>query len=299
MRLRRVRTAPQRRRRCRRTGRRRRFWWNWRRRNGRTGSCLSIKCAVPACLGGELQPNPSDPCCPVICVPNLCGPIACPMLACVNGYLPSPDPCGCPTCAPNPDAGMLKDAGNRDTRGNPRDAVSPADAGARAPLQHRAAGTTCPAARAPGTNSCNCAGPPGACSPCAGFPGGCGQDSDCTAGINGRCLDLGPLPSMSCSYDGCFSDADCPANTPCDCRDSTLSQTANSCLTGSNCRVDSDCGPGGFCSPSQASWNELTYDCHTANDKCLNNSDCASNENCVFGQLAGYWSCAVIPPSPP
>jgi hypothetical protein len=263
-----------------------------------TGGCIPLPC-LALCVSGEFRPNPSDPCgCP-ICVLNtpdagatkdarvpdsgpVCGPIACPMLACAGGYLPSPEPCGCPTCPP--DAGVAKYA---------------QDAGTRTPLRHRATGAACPAARAPGTNSCNCAGPPGVCMPCAGFPGGCGQDSDCTAGINGRCLDLGPAPIMNCSYDECFGDADCLTNTPCDCRDSISSSAPNSCLTGSNCRVDSDCGPGGFCSPSQASWNELTYDCHTANDTCLNDSDCASNESCVFGQQAGYWSCAVIPPPPP
>jgi hypothetical protein len=32
--------------------------------------------------------------------------IACPMLDCVGGYLPNPDPCTCPVCAPPPDAGI-------------------------------------------------------------------------------------------------------------------------------------------------------------------------------------------------
>jgi hypothetical protein len=93
---------------------------------GGTASCSTALCFLPACVGGEFRPNPSDPCgCP-ICVLNapdagvtkdarvpdsgsLCGPIACPMLACVNGYVPNPEPCGCPTCAP-PDAGVAKDA---------------------------------------------------------------------------------------------------------------------------------------------------------------------------------------------
>jgi len=39
-----------------------------------------------------------------------CVLVACPMLACANGYQPSADPCGCPTCAPS-DAGVAKDAG--------------------------------------------------------------------------------------------------------------------------------------------------------------------------------------------
>jgi hypothetical protein len=37
------------------------------------------------------------------------------MLACVDGYQPSPDPCGCPTCA-RPDAAVVKDAGRADTQ---------------------------------------------------------------------------------------------------------------------------------------------------------------------------------------
>jgi len=40
-----------------------------------------------------------------------CPPIACPALGCVGGFVPNPDPCGCPLCGPNPDAGVTKDAG--------------------------------------------------------------------------------------------------------------------------------------------------------------------------------------------
>ena len=35
-----------------------------------------------------------------------CPPTACPALACVGGFQPNPDPCGCPICPPNPDAGL-------------------------------------------------------------------------------------------------------------------------------------------------------------------------------------------------
>jgi len=31
------------------------------------------------------------------------------------GHLPTPAPCGCPSCAPAPDAGVAKDAGRADT----------------------------------------------------------------------------------------------------------------------------------------------------------------------------------------
>ena len=240
------------------------------------------RCELNQAAWNSYCPNqmPADRACP--CAAEVCQgqAAATPTLSCVGGE------CGlrCPPSGGDggPDASVAEDA---------------QDEGTPAPLFHRPTGTTCPAARAPGANICNCAGAPGVCAPCAP-PGGCAEDSDCTAGINGRCLDEGPLPNMQCSYDDCFSDVDCPAHTPCNCRDSASSSTPNSCLTGSNCRVDSDCGPGGFCSPSQPSWNELTYDCHTASDTCLNDSECASNQGCVFGQ-AGYWSCAVIPPPPP
>jgi len=45
-----------------------------------------------------------------------CPLIACPALACVGETQPNPDPCGCPICAPTPDAGVAKDAGGQDTR---------------------------------------------------------------------------------------------------------------------------------------------------------------------------------------
>jgi hypothetical protein len=35
---------------------------------------------------------------------------ACPAIGCLYGELPNPNPCGCPICAPAPDAGTIKDA---------------------------------------------------------------------------------------------------------------------------------------------------------------------------------------------
>ena len=125
----------------------------------------------------------------------------------------------------------------------------------------------------------------------------CVQDSNCTAGTNGRCLtrNLGGL--ALCSYDECFSDADCPANIPCKCRDSASSSAPNYCLAGSDCRVDSDCGPGNFCSPSPA-WLDAPYYCHTASDTCMDDSDCMPLKSCAFDEQNGYWSCVVLPPPP-
>ena len=44
-----------------------------------------------------------------------CPQVACPALTCVGGFQPNPDPCGCPICGLNPDAGVAKDAGGPDS----------------------------------------------------------------------------------------------------------------------------------------------------------------------------------------
>lgn len=77
----------------------------------------------------------------------------------------------------------------------------------------------------------------------------CTMDSDCTTGVNGRCGQWIPPPVLGCSYDECFLDSDC-GGAPCECRPSSSSSAPNVCVKGGNCTVDSDCGPGGYCSPS-------------------------------------------------
>jgi hypothetical protein len=64
-----------------------------------------------------------------------------------------------------------------------------------------------------------------------------------------------------------------------------------------NCRVDADCGAGGYCSPSYDTVGcgglAGTY-CHTAMDKCLNDSDCPTSSGpqaCVYSTASGYWEC--------
>jgi hypothetical protein len=186
--------------------------------------------------------------------------------------------------------------------------------GTRVPQNHRPTeGPACPNDRAPG-------GVPAMCAPDGGpSPGGdCQQDSDCTAGTNGRCLPLRGC-YMVCSYDECFHDSDCAANVPCQCRDSASSTDSNGCLSLSNCRVDDDCGPGGYCSPSQltgcirmctvacdtgthcyAGTIEVPcscgqscgagYFCHTADDTCINDCACAGDSACTH-QPNGSWDC--------
>jgi len=166
------------------------------------------------------------------------------------------------------------------------------------PKNHRSQDVACPEQRGAGL--------------AGAYPGNeCTQDSDCTAGINGRCISTGgPLGgSIVCSYDTCFSDSDCSDHVPCICRESTADSAANHCVEGGNCRIDSNCGSGGFCSPSlvgtlcgyDQSTTGYGYYCHTPQDSCLNDSDCESasvnsphdSSVCAYNPESTRWSCAT------
>jgi hypothetical protein len=179
---------------------------------------------------------------------------------------------------PNPDAGC------------PGMAAGTSDGAARVPLSHRASGTPCPMQRGAGDTD--------------GLRSGdCDADTACTAGTNGRCLpSCGPPGCFAsvCSYDGCFSDSDCSAKTPCGCRPSASSSNANACIGASRCAVDSDCGPGGYCSLSDFGWCGASYQCHTPCDACIDDADCSSGEPCAFHGTLGYWACgSTCGPAPP
>ncbi len=215
------------------------------------------------------------------------------------------------------------------------DAGAPADGriAGRVPLNHRSTGGSCPAQRGSGPLDCGCSGTDGGCS-CV--QGACSQDSDCSAGINGRCqVAAALLFSVGCSYDACFDDSDCPDKVPCDCRASATDTGANHCLTGSNCRTDADCGPGGYCSPSlvdtfcscqstaycnpdagggcyefgaDGTWHQVPcscgdscghgYFCHTPGDTCRKDGDCASGETSNFDLPSQTWMCTPCWPIP-
>jgi hypothetical protein len=169
-------------------------------------------------------------------------------------------------------------------------AVSTSDA--EVPLNHRATAACCPAERGPGPSAAPYPAEVG-----QGLSGLCMSDSDCTAGTNGRCSWESWVGS-GCTYDECFTDSQCGSKVPCICRSSSTDSTPNACDFGgrtlagedvypSNCAVDTDCGPGGYCSPSAVPSNALhisgavnvcygpnPYYCHTASDLCINDSDC-------------------------
>ncbi len=209
-----------------------------------------------------------------------------------------------------PDGSSARDASVGDLDGGtvPMDAATPIVWDGRAPLAHRGAdaGAPCPRERTvdPAV-ACSDAGIPRAGNPCA-------RDSDCTAGQDGVCLcapDLVPPASGTgpgvlytetfCSYDECFVDSDCGAHVPCECRDQGIAGSPNVCLSASNCALDSDCPPPGFCSPSPVLGQspDIGFFCHTPGDTCADDVDCQPPppgpfvSACRFDMMGGTWRC--------
>jgi len=135
-------------------------------------------------------------------------------------------------------------------------------------------------------------------------------DSQCTAGINGRCMGTGDI--VACTYDECAIDSQCKPNELCLCGTSEgTGRTANLCLP-SNCRDDSDCGSGGYCSPTYdttcgAFGGVVGYYCHRAadlcaKDECTNDIDCkgfdagggvvgGGDGYCAWDTANSKWTC--------
>jgi hypothetical protein len=167
----------------------------------------------------------------------------------------------------------------------------------RVPVKHRPSAVACSTDRPAGV--CAVAMAAGASAPTPA----CTKDSDCTAGSNGRCLELGHVAVCSCSYDMCTTDADCTqTGGPCACRPDAQSIVAptstasNTCLAG-DCRVDADCGAGGYCSPSLGSCGNYLgvtgYYCHTSADACIDDADCTAHGggDCRYNDTKKAWDC--------
>ncbi len=130
----------------------------------------------------------------------------------------------------------------------------------------------------------------------------CTSDADCV-GVSGFSAAGHCIPfdgQMLCSYDTCFSDEQCGASPAvCLCAGQwhvfAGVSPGNTCRTGS-CRTDSDC-PGALCSPSvgfgAAFYGYVGDYCHTAQDQCRCDSDCASPlPSCAYNPEIGAWACA-------
>lgn len=158
----------------------------------------------------------------------------------------------------------------------------------RAPIRHRenAADGNCDHDRPPG----DMRSPPDI--PAGGITN-CASDADCNAGENGRCM--AEFIYYVCSYDQCFSDADCTNGGPCGCEEGDRYSDANICLPG-NCRTDGDCGVSGYCSPTRSICGTLDgYYCHTCEDECIDNADCPEVPNrqrqCTYSTEVEHWIC--------
>ncbi len=96
-------------------------------------------------------------------------------------------------------------------------------------------------------------------------------------------------------------DSDCGDASVCLCRSGQGNDT-NACVP-SDCRVDGDCGDGGYCSPVVLGCSGLTgvtgYYCHTPRDECMNDSDCVDTAfvdlRCVFDLAQNArWLCGPV-----
>ena len=172
------------------------------------------------------------------------------------------------------------------------------------PTFHRPAALACTETRAPGDLTDCTAGEVGDASIL------CTDDSSCTAGTSGRCeCSWGAAPNpfgTMCTYDDCASDNDC-GSTVCLCRETPLPgiqpdpARRTICAGSGNCKVDSDCDGGGYCSPSPAfqcgsdHWDYYGYYCHTGGDECINDSDCAPQGNafCAYNPAVQHWACST------
>ena len=132
--------------------------------------------------------------------------------------------------------------------------------------------------------------------------GGCTGDGQCTSGQDGRCQAVYNSMACGCSYDTCDIDDVCGDNAVCLCRTTDTPSSANHCLTAGNCRVDSECGAGGYCSPSllvgdTCNQDNIAYFCHSAQDQCVQDSQCVAAigqpaQGCLFSPHGeGYWAC--------
>jgi hypothetical protein len=159
--------------------------------------------------------------------------------------------------------------------------------GGRVPAVHRPTAMTCPMFAAPTSTMCPFAGED---------RGDCNSNSDCTQGQDGRCEGTIPFASCQCSYDECFSDGDCPSGEACTC---SGTYSGNACVL-AGCRVDADCGVGGYCSPIPTSCGVgiAAYQCHTPRDKCVDDADCTLDESCTVDPSSNAWECAPAPSCP-
>jgi hypothetical protein len=96
-------------------------------------------------------------------------------------------------------------------------------------------------------------------------------------------------------------DTDCATGQACACHGSPYEGGKGNTCTGGNCRIDGDCGAGGYCSPSYSSNNCGSlggYYCHTPADTCTDDTDCVGTGGpaaCAYSTTAARWQCIQMP----
>jgi hypothetical protein len=166
----------------------------------------------------------------------------------------------------------------------------------RVPLLHRATADVCAE---------NVTSP---CAPDAG-PLACTTDDECihvgwTIPMGASCAAViwgARCVSSACVFDTCLRDEDCPSGGACSCRGTTRggggSSWGNVCVPG-NCRVDADCGPGWYCSPTADPgvgpfYGVAGHYCHTPDDACVDDGDCLdASYYCAYSREVGHWACS-------
>ncbi len=145
-------------------------------------------------------------------------------------------------------------------------------------------------------------GAPTACAPVASTSDAaamaCSTSADCADSGVGGFFPAGCVGGV-CEPYACLVDGDCGDGGVCSCSGSTFGwshTTANSCVAG-NCRTDADCAPGAYCSPSYGTFGPFYgiqgYYCHTCEDVCTDNSDCATCGGCILDPSVGHWVCGT------
>jgi len=133
----------------------------------------------------------------------------------------------------------------------------------------------------------------------------CSAHADCTDGPNGRCWQ-GPwgMSACECSYDECFSDAECEPDMLCACGEQQpFENYANHRCIHTPCHTDADCDAG-YCMAvpyycdlppdAETLWTH-EFACATDGDECRNHETCICEDEysrCHPVERGGPWTCA-------
>ncbi len=126
----------------------------------------------------------------------------------------------------------------------------------------------------------------------------CKKDSDCTAGIEGRCVFTGgghAADQLVCTYDGCKVDGDCTGGQLCVCGAGGSSR--NFCTPG-DCHDGADCASGSCAASMWGKGGAFGRYCHTSRDTCKENSDCKTGEVCAYLGAGSRFECMPELPRP-